>query len=248
MMLGTSPDLDCETLDLFPTGSLPAGPARGTARRARDLAWTIHAQDYGRKSPAWLARFDPVGSCWRTAQTCLGSTGDVTLAEFSETWPRSGTMRSGTAYRLPPLTHPTSVIASGSSNSGRRCTGCQIRTIRGARGRAATSWGARSTFPSTRPPSVGCGSWGSQSEGKQGGADHSGHSTQRARALPDIDGFAPVGSAIARQEHVSWLPEPDVVRVVHGCADRVERIRALGNLNPPIIVEQLGRAILETMA
>jgi hypothetical protein len=35
------------------------------------------------------------------------------LTEFSETWPRSGTMRNGIAYRLPPLARLTDVIASG---------------------------------------------------------------------------------------------------------------------------------------
>lgn len=59
--------------------------------------------------------------------------------------------------------------------------------------------------------------------------------------------IAPVGTAIARAERVSWEPEPDVVRVVHGAPDRVERIHALGNLNPPIIPETIGRAVLAAL-
>lgn len=105
----------CETLELFPNGSLPAGPAKTSAARVRDTAWTAHALDYGRKSPVWLASWESKDSSWRTAQTSLQLTGELTSEPFSETWPRSGMMRSGTAYRLPPLTHPTSVIASGSS-------------------------------------------------------------------------------------------------------------------------------------
>jgi len=35
------------------------------------------------------------------------------LSAFSETWPRSGMMRSGTAYQLPPLVRLTDGIASG---------------------------------------------------------------------------------------------------------------------------------------
>jgi DNA (cytosine-5)-methyltransferase 1 len=77
---------------------------------------------------------------------------------------------------------------------------------------------------------------------------------QQGRPVPDgygspanSDSLAPVGSAIARQERVSWEPEPDVVRVVHGAPNRVERIHALGNLNPPIIPESIGRAILATL-
>ena len=40
-----------------------------------------------------IAVYDPIGSCWRTSQVCL--TGG--LAEFSETWPKSGVMRNGIA-------------------------------------------------------------------------------------------------------------------------------------------------------
>ncbi len=65
---------------------------------------------------------------------------------------------------------------------------------------------------------------------------------------PNAHGLAPVGTAIARAERVSWEPEPDVVRVVHGASNRVERVHALGNLNPPIIPELLGRAILAAEA
>lgn len=78
---------------------------------------------------------------------------------------------------------------------------------------------------------------------------------QQGRPVADGDGapanayrLAPIGTAIARAERVSWLPEPDVGRVVHGAPDRVERIHALGNLNPPIIPETIGRAILAAEA
>lgn len=63
-------------------------------------------------------------------------------------------------------------------------------------------------------------------------------------ALADTDCLAPIGAAIARAERHSWEPEPGMDRVVTGCPNRVDRVRALGNLNPPIIPETLGRAIL----
>lgn len=109
---------------LFEENELPsmssseAGLARTSALRARALAWTENAADYGAKSPVWLASFDPSSSSWRTAQTCLASTGALTLAAYSGTWPRLGTMRNGTASALPDLTHPTSVIASGLWRTG----------------------------------------------------------------------------------------------------------------------------------
>lgn len=60
-------------------------------------------------------------------------------------------------------------------------------------------------------------------------------------------GHAAFGAAIARRERHTWEPEPDVVRVVHGAPNRVERIRALGNLNPPIVPELIGRAIINAV-
>ena len=56
-----------------------------------------------------LARYDRDTSLWKTSQLCL----DGGLETFSETWPRSGMMRSGTAYRLPPLVRLTKGTASG---------------------------------------------------------------------------------------------------------------------------------------
>lgn len=110
-----SPPPDLPQMGLFPDGSLPVGLAKTSPLRAREMAWTAHAAAYGSTSPELLASYDQKDSCWRTPQTSLLSTEGETSDESSGSWPRSGTMLSGTAYRLPPLTHPTSVIASGSS-------------------------------------------------------------------------------------------------------------------------------------
>lgn len=64
----------------------------------------------------------------------------------------------------------------------------------------------------------------------------------------DANSVAPVGSAIARAERHTWIAEPGMGRVVAGCPNRVDRIRALGNLNPPVVPEAIGRAILEAGA
>ena len=48
---------------------------------------------------AWFANCDQEQLCWKTWQRCL--LGDWT--EYSGRWPRSGLMRNGIAYRLPPL-------------------------------------------------------------------------------------------------------------------------------------------------
>ena len=65
--------------------------------------------DYGLSSPVWLANFDPATCLWRTLQRSLF--GD--LMPFSQTWPRSGSMRSGKSFRLPPAAPRTYELASG---------------------------------------------------------------------------------------------------------------------------------------
>jgi site-specific DNA-cytosine methylase len=66
-----------------------------------------------------------------------------------------------------------------------------------------------------------------------------------SRNAPNTDCFAPIGTAIARAERHSWEPEPGLGRVATGIADRVDRLRAIGNLNPPIVPYTIGRAILQ---
>ena len=105
-----------ETFDLFaldtssgPTSCAADSPARTLATRGSAKGSTANARDSGPSSPELLASFDRATSSWKTSQLCL----DGELSEFSETWPRSGLMRSGIAYRLQPLAPLTDAIASG---------------------------------------------------------------------------------------------------------------------------------------
>ena len=70
--------------------------ARISATRETVRALKANAAGYGKNTPDLLANFDLATSWWKTSQHCLIE--GLTL--FSGTWPRSGTMRSGTAYRL----------------------------------------------------------------------------------------------------------------------------------------------------
>ena len=77
---------------------------------------TAPARGSGLKWLGLLANFDLDTFSWRTSQTCLlaRANGRVDgLPEFSETWPRSGMMRSGIAYRLEPLAPLTSATGFG---------------------------------------------------------------------------------------------------------------------------------------
>lgn len=67
------------------------------------------AADCGPSSPGSLARYDRATSSWRTSQRSFLEGWET----FSETWPRSGMMRSGTAFPLRPLALLTSGIEFG---------------------------------------------------------------------------------------------------------------------------------------
>lgn len=92
---------------LSPAGSLDLAKILVSQEKAQDSTGQDLAS--GRKWPASLARYDPSTCSWRIAQHSLF--GD--LAEFSETWPRWGTMRNGECWALSmPVLH-TSGNASG---------------------------------------------------------------------------------------------------------------------------------------
>jgi hypothetical protein len=94
----------------FPWMSFVEGsPARISARPALEQVLMANAAACGSSTPDLLASFDPNTSSWRTSQRCLVE--DWT--EFSEAWPRSGTMRNGIAYRLPPLARLTDATEYG---------------------------------------------------------------------------------------------------------------------------------------
>lgn len=85
--------------------SLPeASRARTSASPGKGQGLRASGRDYGRTSAELLATYDRDTQSWRTYQGCLVALANNEadgLAVFSETWPRSGLMRNGTAYRLP---------------------------------------------------------------------------------------------------------------------------------------------------
>ncbi len=56
-------------------------------------------RDCGGNTLDSLARYDRDMSSWKTSQRCFIEV----FQTYSETWPRSGMMRNGIAYRLPTL-------------------------------------------------------------------------------------------------------------------------------------------------
>jgi hypothetical protein len=98
-----------DQLTLFAGGSHAKTSAQQDARQAS----TVPALGYGDNSPELLAKFNPDTRSWRTSQLCFLEIAGDGLAEFSETWPRSGMTRNGTAYQLAPLVRLTGGTVSG---------------------------------------------------------------------------------------------------------------------------------------
>jgi len=84
-------------------------PAKISVSLAAARVLMAHEAGCGVNTGALLASCHPGSSSWKTSQLCL----DGELAEFSGTWPRSGMMRSGTAYQLPTLVPDSFGIESG---------------------------------------------------------------------------------------------------------------------------------------
>jgi hypothetical protein len=105
-------------MELPSMSSAAASRARTFQRLELELGLTASAADYGLTMLDSLASFDPLSSSWKTSQLSLVE--DLTV--FSETWPRSGMMRSGIAYPLPTLAHLTAATESGSWPTPRSCS------------------------------------------------------------------------------------------------------------------------------
>ena len=94
-----SPQTVSDQMELLPISSAADSLARTSQAPVSSWASQERVALSGSNLPDSLANYDHATSSWKTSQHCLleGST------PFSETWPRSGMMRSGIAYRLPTL-------------------------------------------------------------------------------------------------------------------------------------------------
>jgi hypothetical protein len=92
------------------TSWLEAFPARTSALPEAVMASTESEAVYGVKWRGSFAKYDPAESKWKTHQcSLLGG-----LDEFSETWPRWGSMRNGESFLRQTWTPPTFESESGS--------------------------------------------------------------------------------------------------------------------------------------
>ena len=83
--------------------------ARTSPQQEKERESTAHALGCGRTCPESLAKSDPASRSWKTAQCSLLAG----LDEFSETWPRWGTMRNGVCWERTTAEPRTDEIESG---------------------------------------------------------------------------------------------------------------------------------------
>ena len=95
------------------TSSAAASPASPSATLAGVQENPI-AAGFGLSSTESFARLNPDGSWSRMYQGCGQLIMDGSLEAYSETWPKRGTMQSGSTYPLPMSERPTSGKESSS--------------------------------------------------------------------------------------------------------------------------------------
>lgn len=88
---------------------LAAFPAKTSQPQEKAQASTVSDPACGWKWPASSVKYDPDSSSWKTRQCSL--LGD--LVEFSETWPRWGSMRNGECWEQETWALRTSETESG---------------------------------------------------------------------------------------------------------------------------------------
>jgi len=173
-----------------------------------------------------LARYDPASSSWRTPQFSL--LGDYT--EFSETWPRWGSMQDGVSYQRQTLVRPIKETEFGLSlnippppNLADANSTYEQRNQRSER---------------TQPEHTDFDSASELADSTQlfsngGYVDRPRRSFSKFR---NRDG--PL-----RPNNSWWKIEPDVGRVAHGVAARVDRLKAIGNGQVPLVAATAWRLL-----
>lgn len=132
--------------DLQPTESQLMSSAEGSrVRTSAPQATAMDCRESGRDSgesiPAWLARFDRSSLSWRTSQRCFLEG----WATFSETWPRSGMTRNGTAFQLPTLAPLIDGIGFGwwptpTASDAKRCSELKLVSLAKRAAKPGAHW------------------------------------------------------------------------------------------------------------
>jgi hypothetical protein len=238
-------------LTLFAEGSLVrTSPSQGGGRNGRRHTQRIME----RVRPSYWRITTPLRHRGERLSTCFGEG----LTAYSETWPRSGMMQSGIAYRLPPLVRLTDGTGSGlwrtpQAGDERAChTGTQNQVMLAHQVMWPTPQASPNQNRDTKPkPSAINGTHG----WSLAGAVHDSFSTKTAPSVAHADNLRELQPQGRKQNQRGWLGnsswwdvEPNVGRVANGVPARVDRLKSLGNAVVPQIPELIGRAILSAEA
>lgn len=94
-----------------PTSSSAVSRVKTSRSRETVPVSPANAPDCGLSLPGSFARYDPVSSSWRTCPGCSHTTGKKVwphlLQPFSQSFPNSGSMRSGVLFPLDPWAAPS---------------------------------------------------------------------------------------------------------------------------------------------
>ena len=246
--------LGAEVLTWFLAGS----PARTSALQEKAQASKASVPACGSTWRASLARFDPATSSWKTAQHSLL----VDSEECSVTWPRSGMTAGGECWELPMLEPLTSATASGLWPTPTVCGNHNRKGASPTSGdglaTAVKKW-PTPTCPRANDSDNTAGKyyptknqfdlaaavvkWATpicrDSRTVKGGGANDECTWQRAADYASSSSGGRDG----------WRTEPDVGRMAHGVAARVDRLKAIGNGQVPLCAAyaftQLARAFDE---
>lgn len=228
------------------TGSLGGGTSMSSAEAShaktfpaleRRLDSTVRSLDSGTNSPVWFAKLSPDGSTWRTPQISLfGDSG-----ECSPTWPRSGSMRNGVCWER---TMPEPRIIANAF-------GLQLTTER----ERESSLRRRRQLPINSVQACGSGvaadAYSKQLRNESGWLTREGRQDKaeprndgETCTMADTESTRPqktgggsgVSSPLAGSPSDGWWTvEPGMGRVADGVANRVDRTRAIGEGQVPIV-------------
>ena len=84
----------------------PASPSQSQENSEASLT----TETCGPKPSPYFAKYDPDTHCWRTSQVCLLTN---TEDEYSQTWPKAGSMQNGVCYPQPKWERRIKEIESG---------------------------------------------------------------------------------------------------------------------------------------
>ena len=249
----SSENMDEQTL--FPVAFL-AKTSRSPAEVSASVA---NARGFGKKCSESFAKYDPDTSLWRTSQLCFQGG----LESFSETWPRSGMTRSGIAYRLPPSAPLTGEIEFGLLPT----PDCSDRRSMKSKQQGGKVDKILHTPPQREladPNNGGCLHGQAQIDPAEGRFDALGQPLPSCEEVADtyrqrLEGERPIGRKERRENpkrqtrlfdgtiHRSkwWAVEPNVGRVAHGVASRVDRLKCLGNGQVVFVVKYIAERILD---